>query len=85
MVLRTIWQFLDRDVTHKLLYGSKPPKTSPIFSRNEDSDITHDNASLTVTSNFDVLARKFGYQRQRRLNAFYSAQRIFYQFVCQFN
>jgi hypothetical protein len=34
-------------------------------------DVTHDNASYTVTSDFDVLGRKFGYQKQRCLNAFY--------------
>jgi len=40
-------------------------------------DVTNDNASYTVTSNFDVLGRKFGYQKQCRLNAFYSVQDIF--------
>ena len=41
------------------------------------NDVTHDNASYTVTSNFDVLGRKFGYKKQGRLNAFYSVQDIF--------
>ena len=40
-------------------------------------DVTQDNASYTVTSNFDVLGRKFGYQKQRRRNAFYSVKDIF--------
>ena len=39
-------------------------------------DVTHDNASYMVTSNFDVLGRKFGYQNQCCLNAFYSVQYI---------
>ena len=43
-------------------------------------DVTHDNVSYTVTSNFDAWARKFGYQKQSRLNALYSARDIFINF-----
>ena len=40
-------------------------------------DVTHGNASYMVTSNFEVLAWKFEFHKQRRLNAFYSAQDIY--------
>jgi len=40
-------------------------------------DVTHDNASYTVTLTTFVLTGKFGYQKQRRFNAFDSVQDIF--------
>ena len=52
------------------------------------TDVMHDNASYTVMSDFDVLGRKFGYQKQRRLKVFYSVQDILFssryinQFAC---
>jgi hypothetical protein len=62
---------------------------SGIYRVQTNAETTHDNASYTVMSDFDVLGRKFGYQKQCRLNAFYSVQDIFinlfaclYLYVC---
>ena len=53
-------------------------------SKSYHRDVTHDNASYMVTSNFDVLSTKIRVSKATSLKSVLFSSRYLYQFVCLF-
>ena len=62
--VHNIWKSCETDPLATIMAGIK------VKIATDTLEVTHDNASYTVTLDFDILGRKFGYQKQRRLHAF---------------
>ena len=58
-------------------------KKMEIF-KNDNIDVTHDNAPYTVTSNFDVLNTKIRVSKATSLKCVLFSSKYMYQFVCLF-